>query len=386
MKLSRDDINSWTGEQRKRAMAEGAGGGDSEDAIVLLDASKRGLDDISVLSHYRALERLDLSHNKLCGLGKVAKLGTRLRSLSFAHNPLVSADGVERLKRLTKLDLSDCGLASLPPLGGLSGLTTLLLGGNALTAMPVVVKAGTGSGELEAGLRELQIDRNQLTSVPVDWMAFSARQLRVLELGAKYVAQIKNQRNKRWEATGSSGNPLPAEVVTALLSVVAGCCQHLEILSIPSAGVGAGGRLSREERKKRAEAKKKGLTVEGGGDFNPIMVLHALPRLKKMNGYNWVRNLDVVASAEAAVEAHAAVATGQPDEANGAKEKHPREETEVEVEARKKRKKAKKKAKKEAEEAAVAAAAVDKKAKKKKRNQSKQEKQAKKEENKRQKH
>ena len=179
--LSRGDVDGWSKEQqRKEALAAGEEpaadekeewSDDSEDEaepaatsaatgkVVLLEAAGKGLEDVSVLSHYRALERLDLSSNKLAGLGSIATLGGSMRSLSLAQNPLSSADGVERLGLLTTLDLCECGLAELPALNGLPELVTLLLSGNALTALPVVAAAGE-----ETGLRELRIDRNQLTT------------------------------------------------------------------------------------------------------------------------------------------------------------------------------------------------------------------------------
>eukprot|EP01047_Picozoa_sp_COSAG01_P042645 COSAG01_NODE_3735_length_5748_cov_33.771464_2_plen_437_part_00 len=406
--LSRRDVHGWFEEQRKAALAavgEVASfvprNDDDDDAVVLLDASKKGLEDISVLSSYRALGKLDLSHNRLRGLGSVAELGASLRSLSLAHNPLASADGVERLGLLTTLDFCYCGLRTLPPLDGLPALLTLLLSGNTLTALPVVAAAGVGDGEEEQGLRELRIDRNQLASVgaAADWMAARGRQLRVLEFGAKFPAQKKNQKNTGWSAQSSAGdmNPLTPEAIAALLRAVAGCCHKLEVLSIPSAGAAAG-RLSREERKKRATARKKGATAAGaGGDVRVegMMLLHALPKLTIVNGYDWVRNLAVVtAAAEAAVRGAEGADEAKEREKKRKEGKRRREDegacvppppsaalgaevkTEAEAAARKKkRKKAKKqkKAKVAAEEDAAAVAA-DRKAKRKAKKKVKKEK------------
>ena len=390
--LSRSDVDSWAGEQHKAVLAaeekeewssdsedEEVGGGSSSTntKFLQLDASGKGLTDVTVLSHYRALEELDLSRNKLEGLGSVAELGASLCSLSLAHNPLSSLDGAENLSLLTKLDCCNCGLKSLPPLDGLPELVILLLSGNALTALPVVAAAGTGSGTRERGLRELRIERNRLASAgPADWMAVSGRQLRVLELGAKHPPQKKKERNKDWEpGSDSDVNPLTAEAVTALLGAVAGCCHHLEVLSFPS--VGAATRLSRAERKKRAQAKKRGIVLEpaaagnsgGDGGGGAMQQLHALPNLKEVNGYDWVRDLNAAAAAEAPYPA-AAVATGGADAGKGEKVKRPRDEVEepveaeAEAEARKKRKKEKKKEKKEKKE--KEAATEEKKVKKSK--------------------
>lgn len=79
------------------------------------------------------------------------------------------------------------------------------------------------------------------------------------------------------------------------------CCQRLEILNIPSTG--SAGRLSRAERKKRAAARKKqqdeASQYNGGTqEVTGMLLLHALPRLHTVNGYDWVRNIDVAPSAE----------------------------------------------------------------------------------------
>ena len=47
-------------------------------------------------------------------------------------------------------------------------------------------------------------------------------QLRVLELGAKYSAQKKNQKNTGWKPSDTSGNPLTADAISFLLGAVAG--------------------------------------------------------------------------------------------------------------------------------------------------------------------
>ena len=155
--LSRADVAAWSREEQgKEAASAGEDAGaiedwsdDSEDEessgtdkkVVLLTASGKALEDVSVLSRYTALQRLDLSDNKLQGTGAVAELGASLQVLSLARNPLSSAEGVERLQLLTTLDLCECGLASLPQLDGLHALATLLLSGNELTALPTVAAA-----------------------------------------------------------------------------------------------------------------------------------------------------------------------------------------------------------------------------------------------------
>lgn len=234
--LSRVDLETWSKEQQTKA-APSAGddaledwsddsedeGGSSTDKFVRLDASGKALEDVSVLSHYTALQRLDLSHNKLKELGSVAALGRSLQVLSVAQNPLSSAIGVERLRLLTALDLCDCGLVSLPVLDELHALVTLLLSGNALTALPTVAAA-----DEHKGLQELRLDRNELTTAgPADWMAVRGRHLRTLDLGTKHPAQKKNQKNKDWDAADSTANPLTDDAIVCLLNAVAGVSRVL---------------------------------------------------------------------------------------------------------------------------------------------------------------
>eukprot|EP01043_Picozoa_sp_COSAG02_P033884 COSAG02_NODE_2337_length_9110_cov_417.266837_4_plen_269_part_00 len=233
--LSRADLAAWSKGEQQQAGAAGelvdsdggledwsddsedeAGGGRSFERYLRLDASEKALEDVSVLSQCTALQWLNLSSNKLKALGSVASLGG-LQVLSLAQNPLGSAQGVERLRLLTTLDLCDCGLTTLPVLDQLHALTTLLLSGNALTALPVVVAA-----DEQKGLRELRLDRNNLTNAsPTDWMATRGRHLQTLDLGTKHPAQKKNERNKDWDATLSTANPLTTEAIAFLLSAVA---------------------------------------------------------------------------------------------------------------------------------------------------------------------
>jgi|EP01043_Picozoa_sp_COSAG02_P027996 hypothetical protein len=236
--LSRADLAAWCKEQQAGEVAGAEGeaaqdgaledwsddsedeadaGGSGAEKLVRLDASGKALDDVSVLSQCTNLQRLDLSNNKLKELGSVAALGGSLTVLSLAQNPLASAEGVERLRVLTTLDLCDCGLTTLPLLDELHALTTLLLSGNALTALPTVVAA-----DEQKGLRELRMDRNNLTTaIPADWMAVRGRNLRALDLGTKHPAQKKNQKNKDWDASHSTANPLTADAIAFLLSAVA---------------------------------------------------------------------------------------------------------------------------------------------------------------------
>jgi hypothetical protein len=232
--LSRADLAAWSaGAASELAESDGGleywsddsddeAGGSGTERFVRLDASGKALDDVSVLSQCTALQWLNLSSNKLNALGSVASLGG-LQVLSLAHNPLGSAQGVEHLRLLTTLDLCDCGLTTLPVLDELHALTTLLLSGNALTALPVVVAA-----DEQKGLRVLRLDRNKLTSGgPVDWMAARGRHLQTLDLGTKHLAQKKNERNKDWDATHSTANPLTTEAIAFLLSAVACVSQAL---------------------------------------------------------------------------------------------------------------------------------------------------------------
>lgn len=119
--------------------------------------------------------------------------GTRLITLppasmgSLAHLEHISAGGNAQLARipssaltplpaLRTLDVSQCALSSLPPLGHLSALTSLQAAGNTLTALPQCI------GDLRS-LEHLDVSDNNIEALPA---SFSSLSLSTLKLGGNW--------------------------------------------------------------------------------------------------------------------------------------------------------------------------------------------------------
>jgi hypothetical protein len=326
--LNRADVERLAEQQRlalaakrkaKRIDTPSSGASAVADAVVELDLSRRGLEDVQVLAHYRKLGRLDLSdnrlsslsclsmntelrwlkasrntgltsegmsslaslahmrvlqldHNHLTELSPVCSAVPSLQTLVVAHNPLVSAEGVERLSGLATLDLCGCGLRQLPSLAGLTKLTKLLLSANALTRPPLLPRAGRRGGDSDGGggvrargggLRELRLDRNALRDAGgIAWICGAG--LKVLALGGN--PQLMGGGDGEGEGTTTVAEEMGRGEL--LLAALAGSCKQLEVLSVDGAAhpAAGGGRLSTE-------------------------VLHALPRLKRLNGQVWRRDM-----------------------------------------------------------------------------------------------
>eukprot|EP01047_Picozoa_sp_COSAG01_P027301 COSAG01_NODE_1798_length_9184_cov_6.067860_8_plen_500_part_00 len=335
--LNRADVERLAGEQRlalaakrkaKRIDTPSSGASAVADAVVELDLSRRGLEDVQVLAHYRKLGRLDLSdnrlsslsclsmntelrwlkasrntgltsegmsslaslahmrvlqldHNHLTELSPVCSAVPSLQTLVVAHNPLVSAEGVERLSGLATLDLCGCGLRQLPSLAGLTKLTKLLLSANALTRPPLLPRAGRRGGDSDdggggvrargGGLRELRLDRNALRDAGgIAWICGAG--LKVLLLGGnpQLMGGASTERGGEGEGEGTTAVAEEMGRGELLLAALAGSCKQLEVLSVDGAAHPAGG---------------------GGGGRLSTEVLHALPRLKRLNGQAWRRDM-----------------------------------------------------------------------------------------------
>ena len=126
-------------------------GGTGREALVRLDASRRGIVDLAGIEALAGLEELNLAGNAVEDLAPLAGLA-RLRVLDLADNrvaelwPLAAADRLERLilagnrvveagplagmANLRVLDLADNAIDDAWPLGGLGALEYLSVAGN----------------------------------------------------------------------------------------------------------------------------------------------------------------------------------------------------------------------------------------------------------------
>ena len=92
--------------------------------LALLNLSNNEIREVQNLEKLTALQRLNLSGNRIVALRNMACIGAHLCELHAAKNEIVSAD-LWGLTRLTLLDLGENRVASLSHLDGLSELPTL---------------------------------------------------------------------------------------------------------------------------------------------------------------------------------------------------------------------------------------------------------------------
>ncbi|RCV29204.1 hypothetical protein SEVIR_5G471600v4 [Setaria viridis] len=170
-----------------------------------LNLSHRALSDVSCLSSFNKLERLDLGYNCLVTLEGLSSCAN-LKWLSVIENKLVSLKGVEGLSKLqvlnagknklTKMDevasltslgaliLNDNNISSICKLDRLQQLNTLVLSknpifaiGNALAKAKSMKKLSLSHCQIEnigsslaacVELKELRLSHNKITTIPSD--------------------------------------------------------------------------------------------------------------------------------------------------------------------------------------------------------------------------
>ena len=99
---------------------------------LALDASDRGLLDLTGFAGLTGLRRLDLSRNAVADLSPLAEL-VALRDLDLSDNKVGDLGPLSRLYALERLNLSGNRVADVGPLGELPRLRVLVLDGNAVT-------------------------------------------------------------------------------------------------------------------------------------------------------------------------------------------------------------------------------------------------------------
>ncbi|OAY68102.1 Protein phosphatase 1 regulatory subunit 7 [Ananas comosus] len=216
-----------------------SGGAATFSADTALALSHRALSDVSCLSDFKNLERLDLSCNCLSTLEGLSSC-INLKWLSVVENKLESLKGIEGLSKLTVLNagknklrtmdevrsatslraiiLNDNNISSICKLDELKYLNTLVLSrnpildiGDSLRMVKTMTKLSLSHCEIQnigsslvscADLKEVRLAYNKITTIPAE-LARNVK-LRNLDLGnnlienwsdLKVLSALKNLRN-----------------------------------------------------------------------------------------------------------------------------------------------------------------------------------------------
>ncbi|KAF9596949.1 hypothetical protein IFM89_014593 [Coptis chinensis] len=103
-------------------------------SITCLKLTHKALSDVSCLSDFKNLERLDLSFNNLSSLEGLRSC-TNLKWLSVSQNKLQNLRGIENLTRLTVLNASMNKLKSIDEVRSLISLRALILNDNQISVI-----------------------------------------------------------------------------------------------------------------------------------------------------------------------------------------------------------------------------------------------------------
>ncbi|KAL7127089.1 hypothetical protein ABFS83_14G231400 [Erythranthe nasuta] len=104
------------------------------DSITSLSLTHKALSDVSCLSEFKNLERLDLGFNNLTSLEGL-KSCMNLKWLSVVQNKLQSLKGIEGLDKLTVLNAGKNKLTSIDDVKNVSSLRALILNDNEISSI-----------------------------------------------------------------------------------------------------------------------------------------------------------------------------------------------------------------------------------------------------------
>ena len=125
--------------------------------ITSLDASERGIEDLTGLEYCTNLQDLNLPFNQIADITPLSGL-SNLQSLSLWENhQIADISPLSGLSNLQRLDIAVNQIADISPLSGLSNLWSLTLGGNQITDISPL------SGL--SNLRWLDLGDNQITDI-----------------------------------------------------------------------------------------------------------------------------------------------------------------------------------------------------------------------------
>ncbi|KAK7853341.1 protein phosphatase 1 regulatory subunit 7 [Quercus suber] len=177
-------------------------------SVTSLKLSCKALSDVSCLSYFTNLERLDLSFNNLTSL-QVLEACVNLKWLAVVQNKLESLNGIEALSKLTVLNAGKNKLRSMDEIKSLVSLRALILNDNEiisickldqmsdLNTLGIQAKYGVINGldEVTWGGRSLEV------------LSLSNCQLHTVGSSLKYCTELKELR-----LSHNSIRTLPAEL------------------------------------------------------------------------------------------------------------------------------------------------------------------------------
>ncbi|CAA0841319.1 Leucine-rich repeat (LRR) family protein [Striga hermonthica] len=168
---------------------------DSSDSnsITSLSLNHRAISDVSCLSEFKNLERLDLGFNNLTSLEGL-KLCLNLKWLSVVQNKLQSLKGIEGLNKLTVLNAGKNKLKSMDEVKSLDSLRALILNDNEITSVCKLDRMKE--------LNTLVLSRNPITTLgdslvklkSITKLSFSNCQLRTVDSSLNSCLELKELR------------------------------------------------------------------------------------------------------------------------------------------------------------------------------------------------
>ncbi|KAF3439439.1 hypothetical protein FNV43_RR17717 [Rhamnella rubrinervis] len=103
-------------------------------AVLLLKLNHRAVSDVSCLSDFKKLEKLDLTFNKLTSLEGLQSC-INLKWLSVGNNKLESLKGIESFTKLTVLNAGNNKLKSMDAVKSIASLRALILNDNEISSI-----------------------------------------------------------------------------------------------------------------------------------------------------------------------------------------------------------------------------------------------------------
>jgi Leucine-rich repeat (LRR) protein len=100
--------------------------------LQIFDLSHNQINDISVLSGLTNLQTLNLSYNQISDMSKLRGL-SNLQTLNLNNNQISDISAVQGLNNLKALNLSNNKISDISPLKGLTNLQTLWLNNNQIS-------------------------------------------------------------------------------------------------------------------------------------------------------------------------------------------------------------------------------------------------------------
>ncbi|XP_073054810.1 uncharacterized protein [Primulina eburnea] len=175
-------------------------------SITSLALTHRALSDVSCLSGFKDLERLDLGLNSLNSLEGL-KLCVNLKWLSVVQNKLQSLKGIEGLTKLAVLNAGKNKLRSMDEVRSLLSLRALILNDNEISSVCKL--------DQMKELNTLVLSRNPITSLgesliklkSITKLSVSNCQLQTIDSALKSCAELKELRVAHNEIT-----TIPSEI------------------------------------------------------------------------------------------------------------------------------------------------------------------------------